>query len=149
MWSCRDGGRRGCIRATLDVLRVAALDPQTAAWPGIAHAAAVASELVMEPRMNRYLVGEFWGTWERFKYPFYGFSLISALDTLGRLGCTLEQPKIAAGMEYLLSRQLPSGAWPMDESWSNPPMDFGKVGQPNKWLTLDALRVIKLLHSRD
>jgi hypothetical protein len=33
----------------------------------------------------------------------------------------------------------------MDQSWRNPPLDFGRVGEPNKWLTVDALRVIKSL----
>ena len=32
-------------------------------------------------------------------------------------------------------------------SWSRPPIDFGRPGEPNKWLTLDALRVVKLLYS--
>jgi hypothetical protein len=102
----------------------------------------------MEPRMSRYHVGDTWGTWERLKYPYFGFSVISALDALARLGCTLEQPKIAAAVDYLLSRQLPDGTWLLDENWPRPPIDFGRPGEPNKWLTLDALRVAKLLHSQ-
>jgi len=86
-----------------------------------------------------------WGTWECLKYPYFGFSVISALDALVRLGCTLEEPKIVAAVEYLLSRQLPDGTWPLDDSWPGAPMDFGLPGERNKWLTLDALRVVKLL----
>jgi squalene cyclase len=143
MWLCRDEGRRGCLRATLDVLRVVALDPDTTAQPGIVHAATSVCDLLMEPRMSRYHVGDAWGTWEALKYPYFGFSVISALDALARLGYTVEEPKIAAAVEYLQSRQLPDGTWPMDQSWPNPPLDFGWVGEPNKWLTLDILRVIK------
>jgi hypothetical protein len=102
----------------------------------------------MEPRMSRYHVGDAWGTWECLKYPYFGFSIISALDALARIGCTLEEPKIAAAVEYLLSRQLPDGTWPLDDSWLHSPIDFGQPGEPNKWLTLDALRVVKLLHSQ-
>ena len=69
----------------------------------------------------------------------------TALDALVRLGYTLEEPKIAAAVEYLLSRQLPDGARPMDECWPQPPIDFGRPGERNKWLTGDAMRVIKLL----
>jgi hypothetical protein len=149
MWFCRGARGRGCLRATIDVLRLAAMDPQTAARPGIAEAAAAVSRLAMEPRMSRYHVGEAWGTWECLKYPYFGFSVISALDALARLGCTLKEPKITAAAEYLLTRQLPGGAWPLDESWSCPPIDFGRPGEPNKWLTLDALRVIKRLYGPD
>jgi hypothetical protein len=147
MWFCRGAEGRGCLRATLDVLRLAALDPQTAAHPGTTRAAAAVCDLMIEPRMSRYHVGDAWGTWEGLKYPYFGFSVISALDALARLDYTLEEPKIAAAMEYLLSRQSPDGAWSLDESWSQPPIDFGQPDEPNKWLTLDALRVVKLLHS--
>jgi hypothetical protein len=147
MWSCRAEGRRGCLRATIDVLRVAALDPPTAAQPGIPGARAAVRALLMEPRMSRYHVGETWGTWECLKYPYFGFSVISALDALARLGETPDNPRIAAAVEYLLSRQLPGGAWPMDANWPRSPIDFGRPHEPNMWLTLDTLRVVKLLCS--
>jgi squalene cyclase len=143
MWVCGDERRRGCLRATIDVLRVAALDPDTAAQPEIARAVASVCDLLMEPRMSRYHVGEGWGTWKALKYPYFGFSVISALDALSHLGYTAEEPRIAAAVAYLLSRQMPDGAWPLDQSWPNPPLDFGRVGEPNKWLTLDILRAIK------
>jgi squalene cyclase len=132
MWFCRDAGRRGCLRATLDVPRLAALDPQTAARPGITQAANAVRDLLMEPRMSRYHIGDAWGTWDILKYTYFGFSVISALDALARLGYTLEEPKIAAAVEYLLSRQSPDGTWPLDESWSRPPIDFGRPGESNK-----------------
>jgi hypothetical protein len=148
MWFCRDAGRRGCLRATLDVLRVAVLDPETADQPGIGRGAAFVCDLLMEPRMSRYHIGERWGTWESLKYPYFGFSVISALDALARLGYTLEEPKMRSAVEYLLGRQLPDGTWPMDESWPRSPIDFGRPGKPNKRLALDALRVVKLLYSQ-
>ncbi len=147
MWFCRGAQGRGCLRATLDVLRIAALDPLAAANPGIAAASAPICSLLMEPRMSRYHVGDNWGAWECLKYPYFGFGVISALDTLARLGYTLEEPRIAAAIEYLLDRQLPDGAWPLDDSWPGSPIDFGQPGQPNRWLTLDAVRVIKQLYS--
>ena len=75
-------------------------------------------------------------------------SQINAFDALARLGYTLEEPKIAAAADYLLSRQLADGTWPLDDHWSRSPIDFGQPGEPNKWLTLDALRVVKLLYSQ-
>ena len=148
MWFCRGDGGRGCLRATLDVLRLAALDPQTAAQPGITQAATAVCDLLMEPRMSRYHVGDAWATWESLKYPYFGFSVISALDALARFGYAPKEPKIDAAVEHLLSRQLPDGTWPMDESWPRSPIEFGQPGEPNKWLTLDALRVVKLLYSQ-
>jgi hypothetical protein len=45
-----------------------------------------------------------------------------------------------------LSRQLPDGAWPLDQKRERLLYDFGQPGEPDKWLTLDALKVVKLLH---
>lgn len=146
MWFCRGEKGKGCLRATLDVLRVAALDLQLASQPEIAQAAGVVCELLMAPRMSRYHVGEDWGTWEKLKYPYFGFSALSALDALARLGFTAEEPHIDSALAYLLSRQLPEGSWPLDESWPSSPIDFGEANIPNKWLTLDAMRVIKGLY---
>jgi hypothetical protein len=143
---CNQTGRHGCLRATLDYLRAAALDPETATHPATARAAAVVCDLLMEPRMGRYHVGDLWTILE---YPYFGYGVISALDTLARLGYTLEQPKVAMAMEYLLSRQLPNGTWPLDQSASRPPFEVGRPGEPNKWLTLDTLRVIKSLYDQD
>ena len=112
----------------------------------IAQAARAVCDLLMAPRMSRYHVGEAWGTWTKLKYSYFGFSLLSALDTLARLDFTPEEPKIAAAVEYLISRQGPDGTWTLDERWSNPPIDFGQPNQPNKWLTLDALRAVKRLY---
>ena len=36
----------------------------------------------------------------------------------------------------------------MDENWLHSPIGFGQPGKPNKWLTLDALRVVKMLYSQ-
>jgi len=127
----------------LDVLSVAAVDPTLAAHPGIAGAAAVVAGLLMERGMSRYHVGLDWTT---LQYPYFDYSLLSALDSLSRLGYTVEQPKIAAAAEYLVSRQLPDGTWPVDHVPRHPPFDVGPPGEPNKWLTLDAMRVIKHLH---
>lgn len=146
MWLCNWAGRHGCLRATLDVLRAAALDPETATHPATIRAAAVVCDLLMEPRMGRYHVSDLWTILE---YPYFNYGAISALDALTRLGYTLEQPKIAMAVRYLQSRQLPDGTWPLDQSAPHPPLDVGRSGEPNKWLTLDALRVIKSLGGED
>jgi hypothetical protein len=146
MWHCNRAGRHGCLRATLDYLRAAVLDSATIVHPATARAAAVVCDLLMEPRMGRYHVSD---TWTVLEYPYFDYSVISALDALARLGYTLEQPKVAQALEYLLSRQWPNGTWPLDRSPRRPPFDVGRPGAPNKWLTLDALRVIKLLHGHN
>lgn len=142
MWDCGAPSRPGCLRATLDVLRVATLDGETAAHPATARAAAIVCDLLMQPRMARYHVGH---EWRDLEYPYFGYGLIPALDSLAHLGYTQDHPKIAVALDYLLSRQLPGGSWPLDEMPYRLPLDFGQPGAPSKWVTLDAVRVVKRL----
>jgi len=143
MWMCaRRDVRRGCLRAALDFLGAAILRPDTAGLEATRHAAEVVLNLLMEPRISRYHTG---GHWETLQYPYFGISILSALEALIALGHTLEHPKIAAAVEYLLSRQQEDGRWLLDEEIVRPPADFGRAGWPNKWITLDALRVLKRL----
>jgi hypothetical protein len=104
--------------------------------------AALVAELLMEPGMHKYHVGLPWTTLE---YPYIDYGLIPALEALARLGYTAEHPKVAAALDYLLSRQLPGGGWPLDSERARLPLELGQAGQANEWLTLDALRVIRLL----
>jgi hypothetical protein len=146
MWLCSWARGRGCLRATLDFLRVAALDPATAAQPATARAAVVIYGLLMEPNMGRYHVGD---GWTILVYPYFGYGLIPALEAIARLGYTADHPRIAAAVDYLLRRRQPDGSWPLDERVSRPPLDFGQPSEPNKWLTLDTLRTLKQLGCLD
>ena len=145
LWFCRGEKGKGCLRATIDVLRVAALIPEMKEHPGIQQGAAAVSELSMEPGMYRYHVGERWGTWENLKYPYYGFSALSALNALAYLGWTAADPGVRKALDYVISRQGSDGRWLLDEAWPEAPLDFGKPGKPNKWITLDAMWVVKTL----
>jgi hypothetical protein len=141
-WDCGRPVRPGCLRATIDLLRVAALDGEMAAQPAMERGAAIVADLLMEPGMGKYHVGLPWATLE---YPYFDYGLIPAVEALARLGYRVEHPKVAAAIDYLLSRQLPGGGWPLDRERERLPLDVGQAGQANKWLTLDALRVIRLL----
>jgi hypothetical protein len=146
MWLCSHARGRGCLRATLDFLRAAALDPDTAIHPATARAALVVANLLLEPKMGRYHVGNEWLT---LTYPYFGYSLIGALDALARFGFTPAHAKIADSAEYLLSRRLPDGSWPLDERARRCPLDFGEPDKPNPWLTLEALVALKRLGLRE
>jgi hypothetical protein len=141
MWHCRLGDPFGCLRATVDVLRAAVLDPETADQPAIVRAAEAVCALLLERRMGRYHVPDLWTVLE---YPYFAYSVLGVLDALGRLGFSREEPKVAAALGFLQGRQLLDGTWPLDGTPHRPPFDVGQPGRPNEWLTLDALRVFKL-----
>jgi len=144
MWLCGYARGAGCLRATLDFLRVAVLDPETAGLSATRRAAEGVCDLLMQPGMGRYHVAD---EWTALVYPYFGYGVIPALDALGRLGIAAEHPRMVAARDYLLSRRLPDGSWPLDEPVSRPPLDFGQPGAPNPWLTLDALLALRSIGS--
>jgi hypothetical protein len=141
-WDCGAPGRPGCLRATHDVLRLAALAPEMAARPGIARAAERVCEVLGRQRLRKYHTG---AAWEVLETPPFDLSLISTLEALGWLGYRADRPEVAQARDRLLSRQLPGGAWSLDSTYDRAPMDFGRVGRPNKWVTLEALRALRVL----
>ncbi|MGD2206417.1 MAG: hypothetical protein PVH17_06530 [Anaerolineae bacterium] len=143
MWDCHPSRRYGCLRATHDALRVAALDAEAAAHPAVQRGAEVVIDLLLQRGMSQYHTGF---SWTILDYPYFDMSLVSTLDALARLGYPRTHPQIGKALDHLLSRQLPSGAWSLDRVPYRLPLDLGRPGEPNKWLTLDALKVIKLLH---
>ena len=142
LWDCGRPTRPGCLRATHDVLRVAALDSEAAHHPAVTRGAAILCDLLMQERMSRYHVGIAWTT---LQWPPFDYSLPTTLDSLARLGYTLGHPKIAEATDYLLSRQLADGSWPLDQTSGRPPFDPGPQSKPSKLVTLEILKALRPL----
>lgn len=83
-------------------------------------------------------------SWFQFGYPIgYVADILQNLELLAFLG-QANNPKLAKALELALSKQDLRGRWKMEYSlngkmWA----DIEKKGQPSKWVTLRALRVLK------
>jgi hypothetical protein len=82
--------------------------------------------------------------WQQFGFPLaYTSDLLEALDVLGRLGVDAG-PQLAPALDIVRSKRDASGRWALEHALDNTWAEFGEIGQPNKWVTLRALRVLKL-----
>lgn len=140
-WLCiRSNARHACLRATLDYLRAAVLLPDAQQTETTQRAAEFVAALLMEPNMGRYHVSD---AWTILQYPHFNYGALPALEALIALGYGQAHPKIAKAIDWLLDRRNDDGTWPLDEGVFHPPADFGRAGTSNKYITLDALRVLK------
>ena len=65
---------------------------------------------------------------------------LEALTALGRGG----DPRFAGALAWLLAKQDAAGRWKMEYSYNGKMwQDVEQKGQPSKWITLRALRVLK------
>lgn len=139
-WLCTGPNpRRGCLRATIDYLRAMELFPAMKTNSATRRAAEFVASLLLQKRMGRLHVSE---AWTVFEFPYFNYSLIPTLLALLRLGTPADHPSIAPAIRYVLERQRDDGTWSLDAA-PRAPVDLGRAGKPNKWLTLDALRMLK------
>lgn len=82
--------------------------------------------------------------WFKFGYPVgYITDVLQNLEALAALG-QAENPKLANALDLVISKQDQRGCWSMEHTYNGKMwVDVEKKGQPSKWVTLRALRVLK------
>ncbi len=84
------------------------------------------------------------GNWWKFGFPvFYVTDLLHNVEALVRLGYGSD-PRLAGALALIVEKQDASGCWALEYDYTGKTwVDFGQKKQPNKWVTLRALRVLK------
>lgn len=82
--------------------------------------------------------------WHKFGFPvFYVTDYLTVLEGLATAG-SIRDPRADHAVEAVLAKQDTEGRWKREYAPRNPVgFDPGKIGAPNKWVTLRALRVVK------
>lgn len=82
--------------------------------------------------------------WWKFGFPvFYITDLLQLAEALVGLGYGSD-PRLAGLLEFIRSKQDAEGRWPLEYHYNGKTwLEFGRKGQPNPWVTLRALRVLK------
>jgi hypothetical protein len=101
------------------------VDPTTANWP---------TRLGDKPSRN----------WWKFGFPvFYVTDLLQVAEGLVALGFG-KDPRLQNTLELIRSKQDDQGKWQLEYDYTGKTwLNFGEKKQPNKWVTLRALRVLK------
>lgn len=85
------------------------------------------------------------GNWWKFGFPvFYVTDLLQNVEALIALGYTSD-PRLAKALEVIQEKQDDLGRWSLDYNYTGKTwVDFGEKKQANKWVTLRAMRVLKM-----
>jgi hypothetical protein len=80
--------------------------------------------------------------WRRFAFPLmYQTDVLEILGILGRLGCLDE--RAAEALDLVASKQDTEGRWKLQDSFNGRFVaDIEAKGEPSRWITLRALRVL-------
>jgi len=86
--------------------------------------------------------------WWKFGFPvFYVTDLLQLVESLVVLGCGNDR-RLAHALDIIRDKQDADGRWPLEYEYTGKTwVDFGEKKQPNKWVTLRALRVLKAVET--
>jgi hypothetical protein len=84
------------------------------------------------------------GNWWKFGFPlFYITDLLQVAEAMVLLGYGQDK-RMADTINLIRNKQDKQGRWPLEFSYADKTwVDFGAKKQPNKWVTIRALRVLK------
>jgi hypothetical protein len=155
-WNCEQerGSTRGSFHTTICVLEgLLAYERATGGSPAVRAARERGQEFLLERRLLRRLsTGEMIDpAWTQFSFPTgYHYDVLRGLEYLRRAGVTPER-RIAEAIDIVASKRDTEGRWPLenvhpDELEAEPGVT---EGQPSRWNTLRALRVLDWYSARD
>lgn len=84
------------------------------------------------------------GNWWKFGFPvFYVTDILQIAEALTALGF-IKDKRLANTLELIRSKQDEDGRWPLEYNYDGKTwLRFGRMKEPNPWVTLRALRVLK------
>jgi hypothetical protein len=149
-WNCEaeHGSVRSSFHTTICVLEgLLAFEQVLGADPAIANSRNRAHEYLLQRRLLRRLsTGEIIDrAWTAFAFPpLWHYDILRALEYLRAAGVAPDE-RVDEAVEIVRDRRRPDGRWLLDTRHRNTPYEemAGAVGEPNHWITLRALRVLR------
>jgi len=149
-WKAHIKDTHGCFYGTICPLEAFSEVPQGQRTPEMKQTIEKGAEFLLMHRLYRadhhgYRVIN--RQWLKFSFPwFYGYHVLRGLLVLTKLGYT-EDERLGDAVELLVQKRRPDGTWLLEGApTGRMQASIEAVGKPSKWITLNALRVVKRLH---
>jgi hypothetical protein len=82
-------------------------------------------------------------TWFKFGFPLsYWSDVLETTAVLTDLGYG-DDPQLGNAIQFILGKQDEQGRWKLENTMNRMWVEIGRKGEPSKWVTLRALRVLK------
>jgi hypothetical protein len=155
-WNCEaeSGSTRSSFNTTICVLEgLLEYEHAAGASPEVTSARLRGQEYLLDRRLSRrkstgaIIERDRKGgaDWTRFAFPaWWHYDVLRGLDHLRRAGVAPEA-RVAEAIDLVASKRDADGRWPLETRYPGTmPVDMREdVGQPSRWITLRALRVLK------
>ncbi len=140
-------GRHSCFMGVVKGLKALAEIPAEQRSPVVRRTIAVGGEFLLRHhvyRRSHNLARAAKPGWNRFGFPrMYQTDVLEIVLVLLRLG--FRDHRMDEALALIESKRTPDGRWLMEDSFNGKfQVDIETQGKPSKWLTLNALRTLKL-----
>jgi hypothetical protein len=145
-WRAHIRDKHGCFMGTITPLDALAELPVRHRTSGIREAIRRGAEFLLMHRLYKADHHDFRvidESWLKLGFPRFSYDVLRGLDVVTRLGHARDE-RIDDALELLLGKQGPDGRWPLEQTPSGRMQtNLEEKGKPSKWITLNALRVLK------
>ncbi|RDE12251.1 MAG: hypothetical protein C4K47_08530 [Candidatus Thorarchaeota archaeon] len=145
-WGAHIHDKHGCFMGTITPLHAFAEYPKKYRTPGMQKAIETGVEFLL---MHRLFKADNHGfkvikpSWLTLSFPQFFYDILRALLVVTSLGYAADE-RIDDALKEILHRQNEKGRWAVEATLAGRlQTTLEKQGRPSKWITLDALRVIK------
>jgi hypothetical protein len=153
-WNCEQerGSTRGSFETTINVLEgLLEYEQGTGAGSDVTAARVRGQEYLLERRLLRRLTtGELaQPRWLYFEFPTgWHYHPLRALDHMRKAGVAPDE-RMAEAIDIVASKRDADGRWELEHSFHKElVVNLGEaVGQPSRWITLQAMRVLRWAHA--
>ena len=147
-WNCEQehGSVRSSFDTTMAVLEALAAYERVSDDPRVREARLSGEEcLLARELMRRRMTGEIAkATYTQLAFPpRHEYDVLRALEHFRSVGAEPDE-RMREAIDLVRSKQRDDGTWPLDVKHGGDAVnDYGRVGEPNRWITLKALRVLR------
>jgi hypothetical protein len=145
-WRAHIRDKHGCFMGTITPLDALAEYPERLRTPEMREAIDRGAEFMLMHRLYRAdhhgfrVINE---SWLKLGFPQFFYDILRGLDVVTRLGYS-EDERISDALGVLLGKQGEDGRWILESTPSGRMQtNLEQKGKPSKWITLNALRVLK------
>ncbi len=143
-----------CLWATVDILRAYRDLPPKWVTPEIVESRELAIAQILDTNLYQYGKGKISPRWLEFGFPLrFDTDILEVLELLAPY-VSPDNQQIQEGLSLVLDKQNTGGHWlcekhPKGGRWMKQYIEFEEIGQPSKWVTLHALRMLKTLYDNN
>jgi hypothetical protein len=130
--------------ATGMALRAFVVHPAFASRAEVNHAAQLLKARFLQ--RDRYYDRQARSYWTKFQFPFWWPNILTALDSLSRLGFQADDPDIAAALGWFADNQQQDGLWRTGYEQANATSQKPKERDAALWVGLAVCRVLKCFY---